>query len=307
MIYTVTLNPALDRTLTVPRLLLNDVLRAQGTRLDWGGKGFNVSRALLALGECSTALGFMGGETGRRMEKGLNDLGIRTEFIYTAEETRTNIIIQEAGSEQHIKVNEHGPSVSQAEQAALLSLVERKVQPGEYWLLCGSLPPGLPADFYAQLIQRLQAGGAKACLDTSGEALRLGLRARPFLIKPNRSEAEELAGHSVRTEAEINRAAAFFLQQGVERVAISLGGDGLHLSSTQQSVQARPPAVSIQNPTGAGDALLAGLLWAFMNGCTLAEAARWGVAAGTTAAQQPGVEFGTRQEVEMLYEAVITR
>ena len=311
MIYTVTLNPSLDRTLIVPRLELNDVLRAQETRLDWGGKGFNVSRALLALGESSTAMGFVGGETGRRMEAGLNTLGIPTDFVYTAAESRTNIVIMEAGTGQHIKVNEKGPAASPLEQEALFVKVGQKAQPGDFWLFCGSLPPGVEPDFYARLIQQVQNRGAKACLDTSGPALRLGLQARPFLIKPNRSEAEELAEVQLKIEADLCRAAGSFMQQGVQHAAISLGGEGLWLSARTQAaiinVHAHPPAVDIQNPTGAGDALLAGLLWALQNGWKLEEAARWGVATGTSAALKAGVEFGSRQEVEEIYARTFAR
>jgi len=310
MIVTVTPNPVLDRTLTVPRILFNEVMRATAVQLDWGGKGFNVSRALKALGMDSVAMGFVGGTTGRMLERGLNELGIATDFVHIAGETRTNIVITEGDAERYIKVNEAGPAVRAEELAAFLDRAREKAHPGDIWVLCGSLPPGVPPDFYAQLIVLLRQRGAKAFLDTSGEPLRRGCAARPYLVKPNLIEAEEATGLKIhgpsgawRSQRSIE-AAEFFLRQGIELVALSLGADGLLLASKEGRVWARPPRVRAPNPTGAGDALLAGLIWAMVRGRPLEELARWGVAAGTVAAMREGVSVGTRAEVERLYEKV---
>lgn len=301
MIVTVTPNPVLDRTLTVPRIAFNDVIRATAVRLDWGGKGFNVSRALKALGLDSVALGFVGGATGQMLEQGLNELGIATDFVHIAGETRTNIVIAETAGERHIKVNETGPTVSEKEITAFFQRASDLVQPDDLWALCGSLPPGVPADFYAGLIELLRERGARVALDTSGEALRLGSAAGPFLAKPNAAEAEELTGLRVDGAAAAVQASRWFLERGIELVALSLGEQGLVLSSGRETVWARPPAVRVGNPTGAGDALLAGIIWALAKGLPLPELARWGVAAGTAAAQGEGVSVGTRAEVAKVY------
>jgi 1-phosphofructokinase family hexose kinase len=315
MIVTVTPNPGLDRTLTVPRIVFNEVMRAISSRLDWGGKGFNVSRALLALGVESVAMGFIGGATGRLLERGLSDMGIVTDFVQIAGETRTNIVITDADAEQYVKVNEAGPTVRTEELATFLDLAREKVGPGDIWVLSGSLPPGLPSDFYAQLIALVQASGAKALLDSSGEPLRLGCAASPHLVKPNAIEAGEVTGREIRSDADALGAVDFFLGQGIELVALSLGADGLLLASKRRAVWARPPHVRARNPVGAGDALLAGIAWALAcaernrrsrreRGLTLEEMARWGVATGTAAAMRDGVGVGTRTEVEALYEQV---
>ena len=304
MIVTVTPNPALDRTLTVPCLAFNQVLRATASRLDWGGKGFNVSRALQALGVDSVAMGFVGGTTGQMLEHGLHSLGIATDFVQVAGQTRTNTVVVETDTGQYVKVNEAGPAIGAQEVAAFLERARARVRPGDMWVLSGSLPPGVAPDFYAQLTRVVQGQGGRTLLDSSGEALRLGCAASPHLAKPNAAEAEEMTGQAIRSDATALRATEFFLQQGLEWVALSLGADGLLLASTRQAVRARPPRVQASHSTGAGDALLAGLAMAMEQGLSPEEMARWGVAAGTAAAAYEGVSVGTRDEVKRLYEQV---
>jgi 1-phosphofructokinase family hexose kinase len=316
----VTPNPGLDRTLTVPRIAFNEVMRATASRLDWGGKGFNVSRALQALGADSVAMGFVGGATGRMLARGLSDLGIATDFVPVAGETRTNTVITDADAERYVKANEAGPTVQAEEAVAFLDRVRQRVRPGDVWVLCGSLPPGVPPDFYARIIALAQAHGARALLDSSGEPLRLGCAASPHLVKPNAREAQAVIGQEVNSAGEARGAAARFLRQGIELVALSLGADGLLLASQHGAAWARPPSVPVRNPVGAGDALLAGIAWALTraehsrraspeqgrkeHGLPLEDMARWGVAAGTAAAMREGVSVGTRAEVEALYRQV---
>ncbi len=303
-VFTVTLNPGLDRKLVIPQLQENVVLRAVESRLDWGGKGFNVSRALQALGVPSTALGFVGGATGQLLERGLADLGIATDFVHIQGETRTNTVIAEAHSGRYIKVNEAGPTVTSAELARLRARLTGLATPGSYWVLAGSLPPGVPSTCYGELIAVLRERGARPVLDTSGEALRLGCAAGPFLVKPNQEEAAELLGRPLLTQADQLETVAYFLEQRVELVALSLGAEGLVLGSRNEVVQAVPPAVSVQTVVGVGDALLAGILWALVRGAPLRDVARWGVAAGTAAAREPGVGVGSRASVETIYRQV---
>ncbi len=304
MIVTVTPNPALDRTLTVSRIVFNEVIRATDSRLDCGGKGFNVSRALAALGTESLAMGFIGGATGRWLEHGLRDLGIATDFVYIGGETRTNTVIIEASTGQYIKVNEAGPTVQAKEVAAFFERVRERVRADDIWVLSGALSPGISPDFYTRLTALVQGGGARVFLDSSGEPLRLGCAARPYLVKPNVAEAEEMIGQGIRSDAGALAAAEAFLRQGIELVALSLGAAGLLLASQERAVWARPPQVQARHPTGAGDALLAGLAWALQQGLPLEEMARWGVAAGTAAAMREGVGCGSRAEVEALHREV---
>ena len=307
MIVTVTPNPVLDRTMTVPEIIFDEMTRATSVRVDWGGKGFNVSRVLLALGVESVAMGFVGGATGQRLASGLADLGIRTDFVTIAGETRTNVVITDAGARHYVKVNEAGPTVTSEEIARFMDKVRERAAGGEEraagdtWVLSGSLPPGVPPDFYATLIGLLQARDVRVLLDASGDPLRLGCEAGPFLVKPNAVEAEALTGVPITSRDDALRAARAILRLGAAQVALSLGADGLLLATQNEAVLATPPTVTIENVTGAGDALLAGITYALERALPLAEQARWGVAVGTASAMAEGVSIVTREGVERVY------
>ncbi len=306
MIYTVTPNPVLDRTLTVPKITFNEMTRATATRRDWGGKGFNVSRALQALGADNVALGFIGGETGQQLEHGLWELGIKTDLVRIAGETRINIVITETEGDRYVKVNEAGPTLQAAEITDFFALAQGRIRENDLWALCGSLPPGIPSDFYARLIKLIHEQGAKALLDTSGGPLLLGCHADPYLIKPNIPEAETLTGQTIHSIPTAAQATDFFLNEGgVTLVALSLGKDGLILASHQHKVWAKPPTIQARNPVGAGDALLAGLMWALaQNLQDLDDIARWGVASGTVAAAKEGVSVGNFAEVQAMCDNI---
>jgi 1-phosphofructokinase len=321
VIYTVTLNPSLDRSLTVPQFRYDEMVRASHQRVDWGGKGFNVSRTLQVLGAESVALGFAGGGTGRMLERGLRGLGITAVLVPISGETRTSTVIIESASGRYIKVNEAGPAVQPAELAAVLDRIRGYLHRGnprrDLWVLAGSLPPSLPGSFYADLVGMVQASGTRALLDASGESLHQGCAAVPFLVKPNAAEAIEFAkaalppdyqswsGGDDLDDAQSLSLARPFLDLGVELVALSLGAGGLLLTSMQRAVRAIPPPIEARNPVGAGDALLAALAWALERDLSLEEAARWGVAAGTTAAKNEGVAVVVRAEVQALYRQVL--
>ncbi len=316
MFITVTLNPVLDRTVVVPKLHYNRVLRGGTARLDWGGKGFNVSRALKVLGKESLALGLIGGQTGRMIEDGLHELGLMTDFTPISGETRINTVILEENTGRHIKVNEPGPTISPVEISNFLECVNNHLpcQPDEInsgytkqiWVLSGSLPPGIPPDIYATLIHRIQSSCndsvlARAVLDASGEAFRLGLLAHPYLVKPNRYEAETVTGYRLKSKSDLMRAGAAFLDMGAHIVAISLGAQGLFLFWEGGTLMTASPKIRRGNPTGAGDALLAGLLFALDKGATMQEAAKWSVACGAAAASGPEVNIPSMVAVETLF------
>ena len=304
MIITVTPNPALDRTLTVPAIVFDEMVRASDARLDLDGKGVNVSKALQSLGVTTEMLGFVGGMAGEMLERGLRAQGYATSFTHVAGETRTNTIIIDAATNRYVKANEPGPTLRPAELDAFFAQARARVRAGDTWILSGSLPPGAPPDFYADLVRLVQAGGARALLDTSGEPLRRGTAAGPYLVKPNAGEAQELTGLAIAGDVDALRAARFFHDQGVQLVALSMGADGLLLASRAAAIRAVPPRVVALNPVGAGDALLAGIAWALEQALAPPEVARWGVASGTAAAMRSGTGAAPRAEVETIYGQV---
>jgi 1-phosphofructokinase family hexose kinase len=304
MIYTLTLNPALDLELTVDNLPFNQVLRARDTRTDCGGKGFNVSRALAALGEKSTALGFVGGSTGKKLEETLNQMGISTDFVYVSGETRTNVSIVTEPPSDYLKVNQPGPTIQPGEVETLLTKIHKLAKAGDYWVLSGSLPPGLTADIYAQIIRVVQSKGAKAVLDTSGDPLRLGCRAGPFMVKPNAVEARQLTGIEIEDHAAACTAAEKIRSLGATVVVISLGKQGVILDNGEVSVLAEPPIIQEHNPIGAGDALVGGLVWGLNREMSLVEALRWAVASGAAAASLPGTGVGSFEQIKKLEKEI---
>jgi 1-phosphofructokinase family hexose kinase len=304
MIYTLTANPALDRELRVPAIAFGDVLRASQSRVDPGGKGFNVSRALRGLGAESVAVGLVGGFAGQQLAACLAEAGVAVDLVPIEGETRTNVTVVDAA--RHLKVNEAGPTVSAAEQRRLLEKVRALVRAGDFWVLSGSLPPGAAPELYAEIVRIVNEAGARALLDASGPPLARGCGAAPFLVKPNAAEAAELTGLPVEDETGARAAAARFHAMGVAQVVVSMGERGAVLSSGAgaRAWVARPPAVVERNPIGAGDSMVAGLVWALSRGLAVEEALRWGVASGAAAASLDGTAFGTRAQVEGLERQV---
>ena len=304
MIYTVTLNPAVDKELVVPAIELDTVLRSREVRTDYGGKGFNVSRMLIALGSRSVALGFAGGRNGELLRDGLESLGIDSDFVWVDDETRTNISIVTETPGPYVKVNEPGPAISTAAYETLLNKVKKLAQRGDWWVLAGSLPPGLPKTAYADLIKKIQGSGAHVLLDSSGEALRWGCSARPFLAKPNEVEAHQLTGLPLNSPAETAAAAKSMQKSGIAHVVVSLGKAGTLLVDEQGIWRAAAPRIEERNPIGAGDSLVGGLVWGLSEGLAVAEALRWGTACGAATASLSGTAVGSRQLVETLLPQV---
>jgi 1-phosphofructokinase family hexose kinase len=301
MIYTLTLNPAVDRELTVPAMEFDSVLRASGARVDFGGKGFNVSRLLKGLDAASTAVGFLGGRAGELLQDGLQSLGIGTDFVWVPEETRTNVSIVTEAHDHYIKVNEKGPLITDAKQKELLDKIDLLAKPGDWWVLAGSLPPGVPNDFYARIVNLLNGHEANAILDTSGESLQLGCAEKPYLLKPNAEEAQALTGLPMDTPAEIAAAATKVCELGAQNVVISMGKAGALLHTAEGTWLIHSPKIKEKNPIGAGDSMVGGLVWALTQGIALKEALGWGVASGAATASLSGTEVGSRPLIEELF------
>jgi 1-phosphofructokinase family hexose kinase len=304
MIYTLTLNPAVDRELTVPAMEFDSVLRATEARVDFGGKGFNVSRLLRGMEASSTAVGFLGGRAGVLLEDGLLSLGIGTDFVWVPGETRTNVSIVTQSHDHYLKANEKGPLVDDAKQQELLGKIDSLAKPGDWWVLAGSLPPGVIDDFYARVVHVLNRHEAYAILDTSGESLRMGCAEKPYLVKPNAEEAHTLTGLPMDTHSEIAAGAAEIRRLGAQNVVVSMGKAGALLHTSEGTWLTHTPKIKEKNPIGAGDSMVGGLVWALTQGIALKEALGWGVASGAATASLPGTEVGSRPLIEELFSQV---
>jgi len=297
MIYTVTLNPSVDRTLHVDELAVGGLNRATSVTTYLAGKGVNVSVALQRLGVPSVLLGLAGGATGRQLAEGLAALGLSCAFCEVAGETRSNLTILEDGCGRTTKLNEPGPVVTDADLDRLLGMADG-IGPGDLCVLSGSLPPGLPDRTYGQLVTRLRGQGAFVALDASGEPFRQAMVARPHLIKPNVAEAGELLGRSLEGKAAWTEALTALHAIGAERVLLSLGPQGAASYEDGLAWWARPPGITEASAVGAGDALLAGWICAWLQDLPPPERLRWAVACGTAAATLDGSAMPSRSLVE---------
>ena len=304
MIYTLTLNPALDKEYQVSKIELDKIMRTNQVSIDFGGKGFNVSRMLSALGVASIVLGFVGGHTGDVLLQGLRSLGINTEPTIIAGETRTNISIVGESEGHYVKINERGPVVSQGEVNALLGKINSLVRQGDLWVLAGSLPGNVPDDIYAKIIRRVNQAGAYAVLDASGIPLILGVKEKPFLIKPNIHELSALVCGEITEIGELGDVALALHAEGLLNMLVSLGEQGAFLSASGRQWQARSPKIQVMNPIGAGDAMIAGFIWRLSMGDPMDAALPWATACGTAAASIRGTGMPSLKQIQACYEKI---
>ncbi|WP_457027974.1 1-phosphofructokinase [Kitasatospora sp. P5_F3] len=291
MIVTITPNPSLDRTYELPDLARGEVNRATTDRVDPGGKGVNVARALTAAGHRAAAVLPLGGFSGLLLSDLLLRQGIEVASVPVRGETRINVSIVE-GDHTLTKINAPGPELSAEESAALLATVRRDYTgPDIDWLACcGSLPRGLTPDWYADLVAQVHSGGARIALDTSGPALLAALRARPDVVKPNREELAEAVGRQLGTVGEAVAAAEELRARGAQQVLASLGADGMLLVSAEGTWYGTAPVATVRSDVGAGDASLAGFLG---TGGTGPKALAAALAHGAAAVQLPGSAMPT--------------
>ena len=300
MIATVTLNPSLDRTVTVEGLVVDEANRWTGLRRDPGGKGINVSRVIHELGGEATAYGFIGGIDGEAMKYFLGLQGVPYDFTPIKGEIRSNFIITDLKTHRQTRIDAPGPHISRDELDSLTDKITHIEPKPDFLVLAGSVPPGIPDDIYRQLIEKARNHGVKTVLDSDDEWLKLGIEAKPTIIKPNIHETEELLGMKLRDEAAIIRAVKILFARGIEVVVISRGKDGLIIASEESILKVIPPQVEISSTVGAGDAAVAGLVLKLSQGDGIEEACRLAAAAGTAAALTPGTELCRRHDVERL-------
>lgn len=297
-VLTVTLNPALDKTVSVDGWQSCGLNRVIASRLDAGGKGINVAKALKKFGMSVTAAGLNAGYTGGQLLQLLKRDGIPTAFLEAVGETRTNLKIVDSATNCTTEVNEQGFSVDEAllqrfEEQLLLPLVGQS----DIVVLSGSLPKGVPATVYRRYIGMANATGARTVLDADGEALAEGLKGVPYAVKPNIHELEKLLDRPLTAESEIVEAGCQLLRQGIKLVIVSMGGKGSILLSEQGSFRAAPFPITPQSTVGAGDSMVAALVYCMANGMGPEDTARWTTAAGTVTASKPGTEVCSLQEV----------
>ncbi len=284
MIVTLTPNPSLDRTLELSSLKTGEVNRATGVRVDPGGKGVNVARALVRNGHAARAVLPVGGREGDELCRLLETTGIDVHPVEIAASVRENVTLVEPDGVV-TKINAPGPHLTEGEVAALEKATIAALDGAAWVAASGSLPPGVPDDFYGRLAAKVRQAGARFAVDSSGPPFRAALTGAPALVKPNAEELAEAVGYPLRTLADVVRAANELQDRGVGAVLVSLGADGAVLVDGDGTWHATTPPLEARSNVGAGDATLAGFLAA---GAAGPDALATAVAYGAAAVRLPG-------------------
>ncbi len=288
MILCVNANAAIDKTAVVSPFRLDAIHRPQQVLALPGGKGCNVARALLLLGEKPVVTGWVGGFAGQFIEAGLQREGVQTAFVQIESESRTCLSILDPEANTMTELYEKGAEIPPDKLDALINLFRSRVGDAAAVTLSGSLPAGVPTDFYGQLIEIAHEANVPVYLDSSGAALKAGCLAKPTLIKPNQHEFAELVGVPLKSRADYISAALNVSAHFGTIVVLSLGAEGAIAADNTEVYHAQPAPIKVVSAVGSGDCLLAGVSYGLSHGFTLAESLRYGVAAGTANAMQIG-------------------
>ena len=308
MIYTVTLNPALDKTATVENLRLDSVNRISELRVDPGGKGINVSKVVRELGAKTVAIALLGGHTGTMLRNMLVELGIECKVLEVEGETRTNLKIKDPALKTNTDINEPGPEVTDEQLRRMLDGLVGEVGSGDIVVLSGSLPRGAAADTYKVWVAALKKTGAKVYLDADGDKLVRGIEAKPDLIKPNEIELGAMMGRTLDADDKIVEAARELIDGGLDRVMVSMGGAGALYVARDVTIKANPVKVPVGSTVGAGDSVVAALAYAQDKGLSLEDTMRLAMATGAANVMQSGTQAAPRELVDSLIDkAVVTK
>jgi 6-phosphofructokinase 2 len=303
-ILTLTVNPAVDRIVTVDRLVFEDRAYIESMTEAAGGRGINVARVLNRFGAKTTAITTSGREVGRTFEEKLKEDSFDKEIVKIRSNIRLNIAISDHQG-LSVKLNERGPKLSKLEQDRIYHAVENLLPNASWLMLCGSIPPGVDPRLYTRLIQLASQHHVETLLDTDGDALLHGLEAQPTIVKPNQSEAERLLNTALITRSAQIEAVQRIRALGPKSVVLSLGSRGVIAATTSEGVlEVVPPQVHSLCPIGAGDAMSAAIVWALNNGESFGDALRWGVAAGTASSKLPGVALTNLEQTKEIYPQV---
>ncbi len=307
MIYTVTLNPALDKTVEIPHMTLDTVNRITTLRTDPGGKGINVSKVIDKLGGKSVILALLGGSTGRKIADTLEKMGLTCDLTFLEGETRTNLKVIDPVKGTNTDLNEPGLTVTGAVLDQMLEHLVSLLQPGDIAVLSGSLPKGAPENTYSTWVSRCKAAGAKVFLDADGPLMADGITAVPYLVKPNNDELSRLVGKPLETEAQLVEAANALLDKGIEKIVVSMGGKGALYITRDRILRAEGLKVPVGSTVGAGDSVVAALAVAEERGLSLEETVRLSTATGGANVMCSGSQAAEYAVIEGLLPKVTYR
>lgn len=308
MIVTLTMNPTIDLSATVANVAANKKLRCQNIRYEPGGGGVNVSRAIKKLGGNTFCIYMAGGGLGGMLGAFLGEEEVPHEPMIIEGQTRQAWIVDELSTGHQFRFGMPGPVIHEAEWSKVIEYVGAMSPAPDYFVASGSLPPGVPADFYGRLAARLKERKTHVTVDTSGEPLRLAADAGVDLLKPNLRELETLVGRELPDEQSQEDGARELIRGNkTKAVVLSLGAGGVLLVTDHRNERFRSPTVAIKSRVGAGDSTVGGIVLSLQRGLDLREAVRFGVATGAAAVMTPGTELCRREDAERLYKKMVER
>jgi 1-phosphofructokinase family hexose kinase len=306
LILTLTINPAIDRTVMVDHLVFEDRAYILSRSDSAGGRGINAARVLASFGAKTEAILAAGGQTGEKIERLLTTDAFESHVVKIRAESRTNLTISDKQG-LTVKLNERGPQMEASELKAVKKAVEARVSKANWLMICGSLPPGVPPHFYCELIELAHENHVKTLIDTDGDPLLHALEAKPTVVTPNQHEAERLLNRALLTRSQFIEAVQRIKAMGPKSVILSLGSRGVIATEGGELLEVLPPRIDVLTPIGAGDALAAAFTWAMDRKKGFGEALRWGVAAGTASAALPGMSFASLDQTREMYRHVEVR
>ncbi len=308
MIITVTLNPALDKTVLVRNFEVNHVCRVEEARLDPGGKGINVSKVIHSLGGRSVAVGVVGGAAGEYIRDQLDLMGIRNDLVFSRTETRTNLKIVDPDRHTNTDINEPGAPLTVQELQEVWEKLSDLINPGDTVVFAGKNPPGMADQQLAEWITLLKQEHVKVALDTVGMPMKIGVAAGPTVIKPNQAELEELCETELPDREALVAAARKVVANGVEIVVVSLGADGALFVRADEALHAHGVSVPVGSTVGAGDAMMASILWDLERGLGWEELAVRAVAVSAANVMCSGTQPAAAKDMEpLLYQVRVER
>ena len=306
MIYTVTLNPALDKTVEILSFTVDSVNRITAMRTDPGGKGINVSKVIDKLGSRSIAAGILGGGTGKAILSALEAMNLASCFHFIPGETRTNLKVVDPERHTNTDINEPGLTVTEDILNDLLRELLGKLSEEDIVVLSGSLPKGAPKDTYGTWVKACRESGAKVILDADGDLLEAGLKASPYLIKPNNHEISRLLNETLSTPKELEAAAKKLMAQyGITKIVVSMGSEGALYVTKDRTVYAEGLKVPVGSTVGAGDSVVAALAVAEESGMSLEEAVRLSTATGAAHVMCSGTQAAEYEVLKELMPKVV--
>ena len=285
MIYTLTLNPSIDYVLRIDEFLDGETLRSNSEEKYPGGKGIMVSKLLKNLGENSINIGFLGGFTGDFIRKKLNDLEIVEDFTRIEDDSRINVKLK---YETETEINAQGPQIKEEEIEEFLNYLDQ-LQEDDFVIISGSIPKSLVDDFYRVIVNLLEMNNVRFALDTSGKKLFKLSSYKPFLVKPNKKELEEIFDDEIDSDEKIVKYARKLIDQGAENVIVSLGKDGSIFVDNSIAYKAKPIEGKLINSVGSGDSMVAGYIYGYMKGLSKIDSYKLAVSCGSATAFSPDI------------------